>query len=74
MKSREMTLSGKGRRGRSWQSSSASNLMFTFIWTVPKELPQKEAMEEMLKLNFCISIATAFSCRHVGAALLYSHC
>eukprot|EP00047_Mylnosiga_fluctuans_P011297 m.20459 g.20459 ORF g.20459 m.20459 type:complete len:306 (-) comp3535_c0_seq1:110-1027(-) len=63
----EHQTAGKGRRGRSWQSSNASNLMFTFVWTVSKSLPQKEAMEEMLKLNFCISIATAFSCRHVGA-------
>lgn len=42
--------------------------MFSFVWSCGGEDPA-QAIKEMLKLNFAISVATALSCRSAGKCL-----
>ena len=67
----ECQTKGMGRRARAWHSPAGGNLYLSMIWS-PPHLQAAEAatvLDEMFKLNFAISVATAKAYEAMGVSL-----
>ncbi|KAG8467652.1 hypothetical protein KFE25_006704 [Diacronema lutheri] len=59
---------GIGRRGRSWESGRAQNLLFSLVWSPPEldDAPPAAVLAHMIQLNLAVSVAVVQACKAVG--------
>lgn len=59
---------GIGRRGRSWDSGRAQNLLFSVVWSPPalQGAPPAEVIAHMIQLNLAVSVAVVRACEAAG--------
>lgn len=61
----EEQTAGIGRRGRDWTSQPQGNIYVSFVYAPPIS-NKRLVLQEMVKLNFAISVATAKACHAAG--------
>jgi BirA family biotin operon repressor/biotin-[acetyl-CoA-carboxylase] ligase len=61
---------GIGRRGRSWDSDRAQNLLFSIVWSPPalERAPPAQVLAHMMQLNLAVSVAVVRACEEAGAS------
>lgn len=59
---------GIGRRGRSWDSGRAQNLLFSLVWSPPElqDAPPADVVAHMIQLNLAVSVAVVRACEEAG--------
>lgn len=59
---------GIGRRGRSWNSGRAQNLLFSIVWSPPglQDAPPANVIAHMIQLNLAVSVAVVHACEAAG--------